>query len=141
MNETTLCQHLHCKNLRCKTLMRLPLDKLSQLTIDPADPTTHASAIALICPHCTQIYTYSLQSDSTDRACEDLLVSRERAEGMNLLKLLECEEGTCQTCLPLIDVWSPTATIEQREVNSKRVNWNELQSLTCPNGHPIPYPQ
>jgi hypothetical protein len=141
MDDAVLCRVFQCKNPQCETLMQLPLDKLLRLTVDPTAPSTRSSAIAPICPQCTQIYTYSLLPNSSDRYSEDRLVSRDRAEEMDRLPLLECVVETCKTRLPLIAVWTPTTTIEQREANIQKINWSELQSLTCPNGHQIRYPQ
>ena len=122
--------------------MQLPLDTLLQLIADPADPSKDVLAIAVLCHRCSQIETYSLAADSSDRAAEDRLVGLDRTEGMNLLKWLQCDEATCQSHIPLIETWSNAIPHEEqgsiRLANLKEFGWT---GLFCPNGHPVPFPQ
>jgi len=144
MSNSVLCRVFRCKNPACEMLMLLPLDKLLRLSVHPADPSTCAPAVVLLCHRCKQITTYSAQGDSSDRFGVDQTVSQDRTEAMDRLAWLRCEEETCEIRLPLIETWSQATTVEpqadQREANAVglRTGWTDL---FCPNRHPIPFPQ
>ena len=141
MAEAIPCRLFLCKNPECSALMMLPVDRLLQLIVDPTDPSKDSSVIAVLCHRCSQIKTYSVLLDSSDRAGEDRLVRPDHSEGMNLLTWLKCEEESCTDRVPLIETWSNATTLELqgkiREANAQKIEWTHM---TCPNGHPIPYP-
>jgi len=145
MPDTISCRFFLCRNPECGKPMRFPIEALLRLTVDPADPSIRASAIAVLCHHCTQIKRHSLLPNSSDQFDADRFVLQDRSVGMNLLGWLRCDEETCKSRLPLIETWSQTITsvrqMELREENMKKVNWDELSTLTCPGVHLIPYPQ
>jgi hypothetical protein len=145
MPDTILCRFFLCRNPECGKPLRLPLETLLWLTANPADPSIRASAIAVLCHHCTRINSYSLLQNSSDRVDADQFVSPDRSAGINLLKWLRCDEETCKSRLPLIETWSQVTThvrqMELLEENMKKVNWDELSTLTCPEVHQIPFPQ
>jgi hypothetical protein len=144
MSDSVLCRVFHCKNPKCEMLMLLQLDKLLQLSMHPAAPSTCAPAVVLLCHRCKQIKTYSVQEDSSEQFGEDHWVSQDRTEAMDRLTWLRCEEETCGIRLPLVETWNQASTAEfqagQREANAKRLNdgWTDL---FCPEGHRIPFPQ
>jgi len=138
MTEPTLCRLFFCKNERCGKPMLLPLDKLLQLIVDPADPSIRASAIAAICHWCRQIKKYSLDPNSSDRSGEDRLVPLDQTEAMNRLAWLKCGEESCTSRLPLIETSIASTVPELHAANIRDLEWTDL---TCPNLHPIPYPQ
>jgi hypothetical protein len=121
-----------------------PLDRLLQLSIHPAAPSTYAPAVMLLCHHCRQIKTYSVQEDSSEQFGVDQKVFEDRTEAIDRSTWIQCEEETCLVHLPLIETWSQTTTIErqmrQHEANAEGLK-NGWSDLFCPNGHPIPFPQ
>ena len=140
MIDSTPCRLLFCKGPECGKLMKIPTGTLLQLIADPEDPSIHASAIAVLCPHCRTIRRYSLQPNSPDWCGEDHLVSLDRISSMSRPTWLKCGEESCKARLPLISVWSPATNHEPLEANAQDpFPWDS--DLVCPNGHPIPYPQ
>jgi hypothetical protein len=64
------------------------------------------------------------------------------SEGVNRLAWLKCGVESCKDQVPLIETWSNATTLEMqgkiREANAQKIEWD---AMTCPNGHPIFYPQ
>jgi hypothetical protein len=119
--------------------MKLLTGRLLQLIVDPEDPSIHASAIALLCHHCMTIKRYSLAPDSPDQCGRDHLVTLDRTSGMSRAIWLKCGEESCKARLPLIFVSIHPTTDEPLKSSEKDpFPWDDL---TCPNGHPIPFPQ
>jgi hypothetical protein len=144
MDGPILRRVFQCKNQKCGTLLRLPLDRLSQLSMHPATPSICASAVALLCHRCKQIRTYSLEASSSDHVGEDRRVSLAQTEGLDRLVWLTCEEETCEIHLPLLETWNQITTPEriakQHEANAEALKkgWTDL---LCPKGHPVLFPQ
>jgi hypothetical protein len=139
MSDATPCRLLFCKNPGCGRPMKLPIGKLLQLIVDPADPSIHASAIALLCHQCMTIKRYSLEPNSPDQCGEDHLVELDRISGMSHAIWLKCDEKTCKARLPLIFVSIPSTNDELLKFDGK--DTYPWEDLTCPNGHPVPFPQ
>lgn len=119
--------------------MKLPSETLRLLIADPEAPSTHACAIAVLCCHCMKIERHTLGPDSPDDCGEDHLVPQGRISGVRLAARLKCDEETCKARLPLIVVWDPATTREPLAANADATfPWGDL---TCPSGHPIPFPQ
>jgi len=142
MTDSVLCRLFLCKNPKCGKPMRLPLDTLSQLIVDPEDPSKDALSIAVLCHRCSQIGTYSLAANSSDRFGADRLVSRDQAEDMSPSVWLKCAVETCTPRTPLTVTLTPASDRAEgyigRELTSLTMEWHKL---FCANGHPIPYPQ
>jgi hypothetical protein len=142
MTDAILCRCFACKNPKCRVELWLPVDTLLRLVLDPADPSKDAVAIAILCHYCTQIRKYSLLSGSSDRVGEDRLVSPDRTEDVGFLDLLRCEEVSCKFPLLLVETWSHAKSAAGqhavRAANKQNLRW---ENLTCPNEHPIPFPQ
>ena len=140
MDDQTRCRHFLCK--KCGKLMRLPLDTLSRLIVDPTNPSKDILSIAVLCNRCSQIRTYSLAANSSDQFGEDRLVERDQAEDLSPSVWLKCAVGTCTPRTPLTLALTPASDRAEgyigRELTSLTLEWNDL---FCANGHPIPYPQ
>jgi hypothetical protein len=139
MTDGIPCRLLFCKGPECGRPIKLPTGRLLQLIVDPVDPSTHASEIALLCLHCMTIKRYSFAPESPDQCGMDHLVSLDRISGMSQPTWLKCDEVSCKALLPLISVWNPATIPEPLISNDKDpYPWNDL---FCANGHPILYPQ
>ena len=142
LNETTHCRCFRCKNPKCGKPMRLPLDTLSRLIVDPEDPSQGVPLIAVLCHQCSQIETYSLQANSSDRFGEDHLVERDQAEDISRPVWLQCDDETCKSHTPLTVTLIPASVREWKgmggELTALKMEWS---GLFCANGHSIPFPQ
>lgn len=121
--------------------MRLPLDTLSRLIVDPEDPSKDVLSIAVLCHRCCQIETYSLAANSSDQFGADRLVERDQAEDMSPTVWLKCAVETCKPRTPLTVALTPASIRESGSIGSELNLKMEWSGLLCANGHPIPYPQ
>jgi hypothetical protein len=143
--QSIRCDVFRCKNQpQCGISLRLPVDRLSSLLVHSSDPSTPATAVALICPYCQHIDTYSIQADSLGPVDAD----RDQTQAIERMTWLRCGEQTCELYLPLIGMWgqafAPAREAEQRMSNMavlERAVDEGRSNLHCLMGHPIPLPQ
>jgi hypothetical protein len=106
------------------------------------DPSKNVLSIAILCHRCSQIRTYSLLANSSDRFGEDRLVERDQAEDLVPPQWLQCAEVTCKSRTPLTVTLTPASDRAEgyigRELNSLTMEWD---NLFCASGHPVRYPQ
>lgn len=136
MADLVLCRLFLCK---CGKPMQIPIDELQRLTVDPADSSIHASAIAVLCPHCTTIHKYTLDGKVSDRVGADRLEPQDHISKMGRAEWLRCDDEHCTTRLPLFGIEIPPT---YSEVAGKDLrNAFPWVGLTCPTGHNVPFPQ
>jgi hypothetical protein len=135
MDESILHYELHCKG--CGARLLLPIGMIGWLFADPKALPNHSHAIAAVCRQCKSVETYFLEKNHP-RHNPPFLVKfadpiRDAMDG----PMLGCGEEGCKALLPLIAVWRPDTTKEERKVEFETWRWGHLQ---CPAGHSIAKP-
>ena len=96
-------------------------------------------AIAVVCPNCNHVRSYSLVEKSPSYDPTGTVVFENHVAATVPLGLLECVQGTCRTPLPLCGVKSiPTDEEDKREMLH---SWIWGDDVICPNGHRVLKPK
>jgi hypothetical protein len=127
---------IHCSD--CGFPFLLPADTIEDTFGDPESLANNALAVGVVCSECKWVDRYFLdrkhaQYDPRNQAW----ILDTRSEDTILLEILQCEEDTCESRLPLFAYWNPSTPPEERAADSLTWRW---ENLKCPEGHVIPRP-
>lgn len=128
---------IHCSN--CGFPFLLPADTLEELFGDPNSLPNNALAVGIVCNQCKCADRYFLDRKHPQYNPKDQAwILDARSEDTVLLAMLECEDGSCESRLPLFAYWNPDTSAEERSADSLTWRW---ENLKCPEGHVIPRPE
>jgi hypothetical protein len=100
--------------------------------------SSNALSIAVVCPHCKNVRSYSLAENSPDYDPKGTVVSADHIADTVPYGLLECDAEDCKTRLPLVGVKSISTDDAKKKAELNSWNWDGLK---CPTGHPISRPR
>lgn len=130
--------HLVLVCSHCASQIPLPTEKIRWLFYDPVSQPNDRDAAAVVCPRCWRIDKYTLHKRSEGYNRDNMVIPMRRLADVLFAEPLRCVEETCNTRLPLIAMWKPTATAKERKANIETWNW---EGLVCPLGHRIEKPE
>lgn len=124
---------LHCKY--CGLPILLPADTLEQPFSDLDALPNGSLAIGVVCHRCKSLETYFLHAKHPKFGARDgAMVLETRSGDAVLVGILECEEESCESRLPLFAYWNPASNEEERKADISIWRWGRL---LCPEGHAI----
>ena len=125
----------HCS---CAKPIALPVETLGPLVVPQESCTTETRVVALVCPHCSRVRSYSVDKESASYDPTHRVESLPHKAVWKLAAWLSCGEETCGVRLLLFLPRNiPTdAAAQQREL----ATWIWTENLKCPKEHSIPQP-
>ena len=130
----------HCKQCRCPT--RLHASMLSGLIEHLPSPSTGFPSVALVCPVCTSVNSYSAPKSSDpnpDSASDRVeLLPPQKTPVLDFVRMLQSEVEGCEPPVPLFAIWNNTVTAEERKQYSDTWTWADVK---CSREHKVPDPR
>ena len=127
---------IHCSN--CGFPFLLPAETLEESFGGAEDPPNNMLAVGVVCHHCKSMDCFFLDRKHPRHNPKDQAwILDTRSEDTVLVAILECEDASCTSRLPLFAYWNPGTTAEQRSVDSFHWRW---ENLKCPEGHAVSRP-
>ena len=130
----------HLEAVNCKNCQRLCYFRQASFAWPADDPQWSESDVpppVVACGECKHVYDYRDQKPKSIPSPEGLAPDTPDAMMRVFEETIECDELGCKAQITVIAVRKSDTTREQ--MKKERDQW-ELINLTCPEGHPYPWP-
>lgn len=126
----------YCRDCEAPILLRA--ETLAQPSGPQVFRSTAFLSLAVVCPHCKRVRSYSLDKASPNYDPMGKLVAPDKTSNAMSAGWLRCDEENCQTPLPLFSLASVPIDDEARRALLATWIWGDVK---CPSGHPVPKPE
>lgn len=128
----------HCRNHDCGVPILLRVEMLWQQPGIQEFHTTGILSLALVCPRCRQVRSYSMVKESPNYDPTAKLVTQDQISDAHIAGKLQCVGESCGFRLPLFALESIPIDYEDRQKILAAWEWKEVR---CHKGHPVAKPK
>lgn len=127
----------HCRGPQCSEPIALRAEMLGPPFAIPDFPSKDLRAVALVCPRCRRVRTYSADKDlaAFDPTVKEVWL--DQSPSQVFAGWQKCEEDTCTALLPLVSLRNIPIDDVQKRIELATWTWADVR---CANAHPVPKP-